>query len=72
MQCVISALRFLAMLGVEVAPTFWHTLQSPFSMVTEVEGTCIVRYRSRNRRKSGRVGHCIAESEGAMTTNIGA
>jgi len=60
------------MLGVEVAPTFWHTLQSPFSMVNEVEGTCIMRYRSCNRSKSDRVEHGITESEGVMITNIGA
>jgi hypothetical protein len=71
MQCVISAFRFLAMLGVEVAPTFWRTLQSQFSWVIEVEGICIVRYRSRNRSMSGRVEHGITES-GAMITNIGA
>jgi hypothetical protein len=59
MQCVISAFRFLAMLGVEVAPTFWHTLQSPFSIVIEVDGTCIVRYRSRKRSENGRVEHGI-------------
>jgi hypothetical protein len=59
------------MFRVEVVPTFWHTLQSPFSMVMEVEGTCIMRYRSCNRSRSGRVEHGITESEGAMIAHIG-
>jgi len=71
MQSVISAFRFLAMFRVEVAPTFWHTLQSPFSMVMEVEGTCIVRYMSCNRSRSGRLEHGVTESEGAVIALIG-
>jgi len=59
------------MLRVEVAPTFWHTLQSQFCMVIEVEGTRIVRYRSCNRSRSGTVEHGVTKSEGAMIAHIG-
>jgi hypothetical protein len=40
-------------------------------MVIEVEGMCIMRYRSCNRNRSGRVEHGITESEGAVIAHIG-
>lgn len=58
------------MLRVEVAATFWHTLQSPFSVVIEVEGTYIVRYRSCNRSRSDRIEHGTTESKGAVIARI--
>jgi hypothetical protein len=40
-------------------------------MVIEVDGTHIVRYRSCNRSRSGKVERGVTKSEGAMITHIG-
>jgi isoprenylcysteine carboxyl methyltransferase (ICMT) family protein YpbQ len=39
-------------------------------MVIEVEGTCIMRYRSCNRSRSGRVEYGNTKSEGAVIAHI--